>query len=92
MNKFYCILSKTKISKTFLNLPKPVHIHIDELSDAFKLSNQEFKQKFKVDKPNENTEIYFKCRSGMTCNRAMFLLKDEYKCHNVNLMEINKEI
>jgi rhodanese-related sulfurtransferase len=70
----------------FIGNKSKIKIDIDDLIETFDLSDLEFFEKFQVKKPKRNDILYFKCKSGLRAEKAVFLLKSKgyLNCFNLH--------
>ena len=97
-NKFYCILTTTSLPKLqqvhSLRLPEPVVIPIHDLKQSLHMNTYDFKEKFKINKPDNTTELYFRCMHGMTAEKAVYMGKSMgyNHCFNLNRIILEKKL
>ena len=64
------VRSREELESDLKALPGAVNVPVDEVSSAFQLSNEEFKQKYGFDKPAKNKGVLVYCKLGMRAQCA----------------------
>ncbi len=73
MRRFYIDLLKCRQVPLF-GLKPLIKIPVDSVTDALSLEKVEFRRIYKSVKPRQDDTLVFICRTGMTANKAIFLV------------------
>ncbi len=72
---FYLIDVRTQKETDICSIETSKKIPLAELEDSLKLEDKKFLEKYKFQKPKENDEIVFYCRSGQRSTTAFEISK-----------------